>query len=251
MRGATVNRLLFDISTRLRPHDVVIPEGRALTTRSLRRLGPSVATSAQLLLHEKLPLGDWQGDNLEAEDRKAAKGARMTTLYSDNDSKQEATVAVKTAVWGLIDRISGLATADEWSLLAPGLRKGMAAARLRGPSLPDPNADGEPASSTSSSSSDSSSSSSSSSSPDSDDSAPEQAPLPPELLSLASFGHGQGPKDCIHILKDDGSMPGCAKKVKVFDDGFGAGLEDMRSRQRPLCARCCRRLGLDPGALDL
>ena len=97
------------------------------TSYSLRRLGPTIADTALLMLHERLPFGNWKGEGLSRADREDARKAKVPLLYADDSSKQEVEVAVKTAVWSQVDRMNILTTnmapdSVTWPALAPRIR---------------------------------------------------------------------------------------------------------------------------------
>ena len=60
-----LNRLLTFISTVRRPTDLPARDGEPMTSYSFRRTAPTLATTTNLLLHEYLPFGSWQGGALE------------------------------------------------------------------------------------------------------------------------------------------------------------------------------------------
>ena len=101
------------------------------TSHSLRRLGPTIAGAAFLLLNARLPFGNWKADGLSKAEREAARKTQMSFLYADVDTNRAIEVAVKTAGWCLIDRLpilSGGAGVSRlsWSDLAEPLRRAMA-----------------------------------------------------------------------------------------------------------------------------
>ena len=106
------------------------------TSCSLRRLGPTTtANTALLLLHERIPFGNWKGEGLSKADREAARKAKMPLLYADSSSKMEVEVAVKAAVWNQVGRPNILATnmaPDDvtWPALAPRIRHAMTRWRM-------------------------------------------------------------------------------------------------------------------------
>ena len=100
-----LSRLLTLLSTVLRPTDLPARDGEPMTSYSFRRTAPALATSTNLLLHEYLPFGSWQGGALEKKEREAVKGAKMALLYADGTAKGQAEELVKVAVWSLVDTV--------------------------------------------------------------------------------------------------------------------------------------------------
>ena len=104
-----------------------------MTSYSFRRLGPTVADSCNLLWHERLPFGNWSASGLAVAERALARQARMPLLYADSSTKEEAEVAVKAAVWGLVGNLGLLVSASEgdlsWAQLTPRLKSSMEAWR--------------------------------------------------------------------------------------------------------------------------
>ena len=99
----------------------------AFTSYSLRRLGPTLADSSFLLLHERLPLGCWKADGLPKAEREAARSAKMPLLYADSSTKEQVESLVKEAVWGMIDRLYIMSAGFDsdtltWAALAPRMR---------------------------------------------------------------------------------------------------------------------------------
>ena len=105
MSSSTLNRCFALLCTQLRPPDLPRHQGRLLTTYSLRRCAPTLATYYGLMIHERLPLGCWKAHTIQAEEAKAAAQARMPLLYTDEASKLEQQRAVKAMVWVPIDKL--------------------------------------------------------------------------------------------------------------------------------------------------
>ena len=109
------------------------------TSYSLRRLAPTLANACRLLLHERLPFGNWSGAALAKEEREAARNAKMPLLYADAATKEEAEQAVKSVVWGLVDcmctSVPAFTWATSWGAISPVFQKKVVEWRLGG--MPD------------------------------------------------------------------------------------------------------------------
>ena len=239
MSLAAFNRTLFQI-TGLRDKDMIQNSRPTLTSYSLRRLAPTLANTCGLLLHERLPFGNWRGEGLDKVEADAARKAALPLLYADGASKLDMQKAVKTAVWQIVDRLVSKeleAGKSQWTDLASSFRTQLAMHRNTGYNdkevpLPQEAPEYPEHSSTKSSSSTSSSNSSSSD-------------LPEEAFEWAEWAHGSNKTDKIHFLRN-GSLPGCAMKVFVSDENFGVGVDSLKQRNRPVCATCAKRLGTTP-----
>ena len=239
-----------------------------LTSYSFRRLGPTVADACNLLWHERLPFGNWSSSGLAKEERELARKARMPLLYADSSTKDQAEIAVKSAVWGLVDSLdlleSTLSGEVSWATLSPSLREALTVWRFSDTARPVLNklceaatpaasveASGSlraasPTGPPRSSSSSSTSSSSSSRSPSVDswsDPEPESAALFTEFL------HGQDVDAKVHFRMPDGSVPACARTVNFKSDGTGIGRDALLSCERTPCKTCCARFATTPRAL--
>ena len=240
------------------------------TSYSLRRLGPTLAQVCKLFLHERIPLGNWTGACLAKEERAAARAAKMPLLYADGASKEEAEMAVKTAVWRLVDGMRGFVPsatwASPWSAYSPTFEECMMEWRSKAAPkcmtqmeqvpIEPPSRRSRTADSSSSSSSTSSSSSSSSSrvavaGAESSGSNSDAWSIPESVdaLEYTEFAHGTPSDYKVHFLTEDGDLPGCAHGVEVPPEGFGLGLADLRRRGRLVCHKCCRRFSTTPDAL--
>ena len=236
------------------------------TSYSLRRLGPTIADTALLMLHERLPFGNWKGEGLSKADREAARKARMPLLYADSSSKMEVEVAVKTAVWSQVDRLNILAANQDvdsvtWPSLAPRMRHAINRWRLdtgdlkkwefelptASPPLVLRDAEVEdsrpPDTSTEPPPLDSSSASCSSGTEWEDIE-------PPAAIECAEWIHGPLPHHRVHFQLVDGTLPSCARDVVPDPDGFGVGLVELHATGRTVCMTCCRRLGTTLEALE-
>ena len=243
------------------------PRVAPFTSYSLRRLGPTIAASAFLLPHEVLPFGNWKADGLSDVEKEAARKAQMPLLYADTDTKATIEVAVKTAVWCLIDRLptmcrDGDLSRCSWSQLSDPLRRAMAEWRGLTPDVqkwaPEPAAPSKGKAKAAESSSSSSSSSSQASADEAgqnpDEEPPDSEPdwdllEPPAALGLAEWVVGSRRSARVHFLLLDGSRPKCAgAKSKSELPGFG--LLDLRNSGHAVCSHCCTRVGITPEALE-
>ena len=199
-----------------------------------------------------------------------ARKAQILLLYADSSVKDAAQVAVKTALWAMVDSLESFGSASSegpsWASLSPFLKEAMAvwrqapasvqatspivalAAQECSPAGKRPGkkrARASASSSSSSSSSNSSGSSSSTSSSESSASSWEEVE-PIESALLARFGHGPGPTDKIHFLTEEGSMPGCARGVVPDSDGYGVGADAILVAGRMPCRSCCAKFATTP-----
>ena len=98
-----------------------------LTSYGLRRLAPTLASSADLPLHERLPFGNWKVGCFSSTGREATKKAKLPRLYADISWKEEVERIVKAVVWSLVDTAQSSCSGDlkdaTWAELAPSFRR--------------------------------------------------------------------------------------------------------------------------------
>ena len=87
MSIGALNRFLFVLCGPWWPSRLGVRDRKPMTSYSLRRFAPSLATMFGLLLHERLPLGNWRSEALSKADRATAASASMPVLHTGDEAR--------------------------------------------------------------------------------------------------------------------------------------------------------------------